>query len=313
MNIDKKIQKNVSLSGLTTFKIGGRARFFVEVKNKEELQVAVEWAKAKNVSHYILGGGSNVLINDGLIDKLIIKISSNQIVVNKNKIIVGAGLDLGKLVQTSIKNNLTGLEWSVGIPGTVGGAVRGNAAAYNFSISETVEKIEVYDLNKNRFKFIDKRNCQFAYKNSLIKKKSGLIILNVHLKLKKEKSEKIKENASHYLTVRKNHPKLPSAGCIFKNLPAFVVRRDSPELYEEARENNIIRNKMISAGWIISKTKLPGKTIGGAQISVNHSNFVVNTGNAKAENVVILISLTKQKVRTDFNLQLQEEIEYLGF
>ena len=313
MDISRKIQKNVSLAPLTTFKIGGKAKFFVEVKSKNELIAAAEWAKKNDLDFCILGGGSNILISDGIINKLFIKISPVSIEIKNNRIKCGAGTPLNLVIQKTIKNNLTGLEWAMGIPGTIGGAVRGNALAFKSAMSDVVEKVEAFDLQKNKFVVFNKQQCHFVNKGSIFKQNSSFIIWDIYLKLKKEKEQKIAANLNRCLSVRKNHPKLPSAGCVFKNFPASYVKNNNAELYQEAKENKILRNKLISAGWIISRTGLPGKKVGGAQISLEHANFIVNTGRAKAEDVIILIGLIKQKLRTEYNLQLQEEIEYIGF
>lgn len=314
MKIERKIQKNISLATFTTFKIGGRAKFFVEVKSREELIEAINWAKSQRIDFFILGGGSNILVNDKkIINKLIIKINYKKLSIENDLLISGAGADLSRVVRAAIKNKLTGLEWTLGIPGTIGGAVRGNASAFNFAIADSLEHVIVFDCRTKKFITLSQQQCHFSYKESLMKKNSYLIIWEISLRLKKAKAIKIKNNCKKLLAIRKNHPKLPSAGCVFKNLSAKYVKENSPELYEEARNNKIIRNNLISAGWIISKTNLPGKTIGQAKISTEHANFIVNLGQAQADNVIVLISIIKQKVRSEYNLQLSEEIVYLGF
>jgi len=313
MNTGIKIKKNVPLAPLTTFKVGGRAKFFVEVKDKNELLAAIEWSKKNGIGLCILGGGSNVLISDKVINRIFIKLKNTEINVKNNQIRCGAGAVLHAVVQKTIKNKLTGLEWAAGIPGTIGGAVRGNALAFKSTMNEVVQKVEVFDLQKNKFIILNKKQCCFSNKSSIFKQNNNFIIWDIYLKLKREQEEKILANYKFCLGVRRNHPKLPSAGCIFKNLSAQYVRKNSPQLYEEAINNKIVRNNLVSAGWVISRTSLPGKNVGGAKISADHANFIVNTGKAKPEEIVILISLVKQKIRVEFNLQLQEEIEYIGF
>lgn len=313
MDINKKIQRNINLAPLTTFKIGGKAKFFVEAKTKAELLAAIAWAKKNAVDFFVLGGGSNILINDGLINKLVIKMARGGVVVNKTSITAGAGANFGAVARAAIKHRLAGLEWAVGIPGTIGGAVRGNASASKSAMSDIVEKIEVFDLSQNKFRELNKRQCQFVRKGSIIKKNKKLLVWQVQLKLKPGKAQVIRECCAACSAIRSNQPKQPSAGCVFINFPVAYVKANAPELYVEAKDEKIIRNNLISAGWVISHTGLQGKVVGGAEISTKHANFIVNTGRAKAEDVIILISLVKQKVRDEFNLQLQEEIEYFGF
>ncbi|OQA39240.1 MAG: UDP-N-acetylenolpyruvoylglucosamine reductase [Parcubacteria group bacterium ADurb.Bin316] len=313
MNIKSRIKKNVALAPFTTFKIGGKAKFFIEVKTRNDLINAVVWAKNNGINFYILAGGSNVLINDKVINALVIKVNSKNLEVKRNIVQSGAGVVLGEVVNMAIQHNLSGLEWARGIPGTIGGAVRGNAAAFDVAIGSSIESIVVYDVVKNKFITLNNKNCRFGYKNSIVKENHSLIIWEVKLRLKKSTKKNIKNNSNKYLAIRKNHPKLPSAGCVFKNFSANYVKDNSPEIYQEAKDNKILRNKLISAGWLISRTDLPGKVVGGAQVSLQHANFIVNYNQAKAEDVIILIGLIKQKLRTEFNLQLQEEIEYIGF
>ena len=127
MSIEQKIQKNISLASLTTFRIGGSAKFFIEARDKDELPEAIKWAEKSKEKIFILGGGSNVLINDAGVDGLVIKINNKELKVGGEKIECGAGLELAKAVVEAARNGLSGLEWAGGIPGTVGGAIRGNA------------------------------------------------------------------------------------------------------------------------------------------------------------------------------------------
>lgn len=175
------IKKNILLAPYTTFKIGGKAKYFYEAKNREDLIKAIKWAKAaKGLPYFILGGGSNILISDKGFDGLVIKLS-----------IGNAGVLLSKLVDESIKAGLTGLEWAVGIPGTVGGAVKGNASAFGVSMSDIVKSVK-------------------RYKD---------IILSVELELKKGNRKKSQKLIQEYLEYRKKSQPMefPSAGCIFKN------------------------------------------------------------------------------------------------
>jgi len=192
-----------------------------------------------------------------------IKVNSKQKTINNNKIIAEAGVLLKDLIKLSIDSGLTGLEWTVGIPGTIGGAVKVNASAFNQSISKAVKKI----------------------------KKLDEIILSIELELKKGERERSKRLINQYLKKRKATQPLdyPSAGCIFKN--------------------PLNRN----AGYLIEQCGLKGKKIGQAMISEKHANFIINLDGAKARDVLSLIKLIKEDVKKRFNIELEEEIEYVGF
>lgn len=317
---DLKILENIPLAPYTTFEIGGPARFFCEAKTKKEIIKAIQWAKNKKVRYFILAGGSNVLVADNGFDGLVIKLQVSSYRLRDRIIIAEAGLNLAKLVQLALENSLTGLEWAIGIPGTLGGAIRGNAGAMGHSISEIIKKVEVLIDDKQnqklKVKKFSNRECKFGYRDSIFKSRSNLIILGAELQLKKGNKEEIRKRMAEYLKKREGQPKEPSAGCIFKNVeiarqPEIQFQEDNKEFVKIRRELVPIHDGKIAAGWLIEQCDLKGKKIGRAKISEKHANFIVNLGGAKAEDVFILISLIKQKVRNKFNIQLEEEIEFV--
>jgi len=319
--IDSKIQKNISLAPMTTFKIGGPAKFYIEIKTKEDLIEATKWAEKNKEEVFILAGGSNVLINDKGINGLIIKIDNDEIVFKGDRIECGAGANLTRIVRQVTSKNLSGLEWAINIPGTIGGAVRGNAGAYGDCIKNSIETVEIFNSKNGKFITLSNKDCEFNYRESIFKKiedSHKKIIWKVILKLNKENQEKINELIIKYSGHRqKNQPKLPSAGCVFKNFNVANLREESPriaKLIDEAENEGRVKNGMIGAGWVIDNLlDLKGKKIGDAKVSLEHSNFIVNTGKASSEDVITLISYIKQQSRSKFNIQLQEEIQYLGF
>jgi len=258
-----KIQKNVPLAKYTTFKIGGLAKYFFVAETTDDLIKAVEFAQEKNLPFFILGGGSNLLVSDEGFAGLVIAVKSKQLTIINNRIIAEAGVKLGDLIRTSVEARLTGLEWAIGIPGTIGGAVKCQASAFGRSIPNIVKEI----------KKIDK------------------IILSVELVLKKGDKKKSQQLIKEYFKKRKDSQPLdyPSAGCVFKN-PAGQF-----------------------AGQLIEECGLKGKQIGQAMISQKHANFIINLGKAQAKDVRKLIQLIKKSVNKNFKINLEEEIEYLGF
>ena len=209
---------------------------------------------------------------------------------SSKKIEVEAGVPLAQILQFSIKNNLTGLEWLVGIPGSIGGAIYNNVGAFGHSIEEIVKKIKFLNIKNFEIKTISDADCDFRYRQSIFKKHKELIILSAELKLGKGKKEEIRKKIKEYLNQRrKTQPLGLSAGCIFKNLPS------------------------LSAGWLIEQCSLKGFQLGEAEISKQHANFIINHGKATAKQVRSLIDFIKQKVKMKFGLNLEEEIEYLGF
>jgi UDP-N-acetylmuramate dehydrogenase len=312
--IEEKIQKNILLAPLSTFKIGGDAEFYVEIRKKEDLANAVDWAENNGKKVHIIGGASNLLINDKGVSGLVIKISNKSHKQEKNKIIAGAGSNLSSMVLASCKASLKGLEWAAGIPGTIGGAVRGNAGAYGGSMREVVDKVEIYDIEKRDFSELNGDECGFKYRTSIFAENPDLIIWQVYFSFTQGDKQELEVCLKDVILKRKDRiPREPSPGSVFKNLHLDYVAENNPELAKLAEKEGKIKGDKIPAAWVIESSGLAGKRIGGAMISEKHANFIVNAGNAAAEEVIMLISFIKQKVRTEFNLQLQEEIGYLGF
>lgn len=284
-----EIKENVSLAEQTTFKIGGPARYFFAAENKEDFVKAVGAAKEFELAFFILGGGSNILFSDKGFDGLVIKILSSKLEIQDSKIYVETGVRLDDLVKSAEDNSLAGLEWLVGIPGTVGGAVYGNAQAFGKRMSDIVEEVEALNRESMEIKKFSKEDCSFSLKNSIFKNNKSLIILSVVLRMEKGDKEEIQEKIKEYLDYRREeHPlDFPSAGSVFIN----------PEKEP--------------AGCLIEKCGLKGKKIGQAQISEKHANFIVNLGGAKAEDVLKLIKLAREKVKEKFGIELKEEIQII--
>jgi UDP-N-acetylmuramate dehydrogenase len=280
------LRTNQSLAVLSTFNIGGPADFFYEAKNEKDLVSLVELAQKKKIPFIIIGGSSNFLFDDLGFRGLVIKMADDSLKIGQEgKIIVGAGMILSKLVNFCTQKGLAGLEFAAGVPGTLGGAVVGNAGAWQESIGEKVLRVKVLD-KEGKIKWLEQKDCQFEYRESLFKKES-LIILSVELLLKQEDSQIIKQKVEENLNKRLSQPKEPSAGSVF------------------------INPKPDSAGVMIEKCGLKGYQIGGAKISDQHANFIINIGGAKASDVLELIALAKKKVKQQFSLDLKTEIKFL--
>jgi len=322
------IQKNIPLVQYTTFKIGGAAKFFCEAKDEDDIIKALKFAQENKLPVFILGGGSNVLVSDKGFDGLVIKILNTRYNIQDTKIECGAGCPLSKIVNESIKSSLTGLEWAAGIPGTVGGAVRGNAGAFGATMGDAIESVRVLDItNFSKARLFPSRSlasgipqsqaflsrdCKFEYRNSFFKQNPNLIILSVKLKLKKGDKAESEKKIKEILAKRKEKQPMdfPSPGSFFKN-PA-IKDKDLIKRFE-INTGQKIKDDKTPAGYLIDQLDLRGKKIGGAMVSEKHANFIVNTGNATAENVIALAAIIKTKVRNKFGIQLQEEVQMVGF
>jgi UDP-N-acetylmuramate dehydrogenase len=282
-----KVKANVLLASYTTFKIGGPADLFYEAKTSEEIIKAVKLAKRLKIPYFILGEGSNLLVSDQGFKGLVIKIQTLEFKLRNSNIIADSGVRLKTLVEEAAKAGLSGLEFAAGIPGTLGGAIRGNAGAWQQNIGDKVLRVRVLAKN-GKIRWLSQKDCQFKYRQSRFKK-TGEVILAIELQLEKGTKEEILKKIKKNLKNRKNQPKETSAGCIFVN------------------------PKPLSAGKMIEECGLKAKRVGGAQISTQHANFIVNLGEAKAKDVLQLIKLAKTKVQKKFGVRLEKEIYLLGF
>ncbi len=310
--LGKEIQTDVPLSKYTTFKIGGPAKYFFVAENNEDLVRALTFAKKLKVPTYILAGGSNVLVADSGFDGLVILNQAKDIIFKKdNKVVADAGVWLMDLVNKTIDQGLVGLENLGGIPGSVGGAIRGNAGAYGSEISDHLIGVEVMRGSKQFVLAKDK--CEFKYRDSIFKHNNDLII-SAEFQLEKGDTEKAKATVKDILQKRKDNLPLecPSAGCVFQNV---LLNAENMEAVKNLRNlpPEYLARKKVPAAWLIEFLDLKGKTIGKAQVSDKHANFIVNLGGATANEVLQLISYVKMKVRDELGIQLMEEVEYVGF
>lgn len=314
--MQKELEKLIGLPVLadeplkkyTTFKIGGPAKFFVVVNDKAHLFKAVKAAVDLHIPFIILGGGSNVLIADSGIDGLVIKLEPGEMEVRGGRVTVFAGNLLGQFIREAVKSGLGGLEFAANIPGTIGGAVYGNAGAYGKGVGDFVDEVEVIVVDGEvGLKILNKEECEFAYRESIFKKNKNWIVSEVAFALEKDASgeEKLAQIDAEWKKRLCSQPlDLPSAGCSFKN----ILYTDELKKFEAWA----VKGKLPAAKFI-EEAGLKGQKIGGAMVSDKHANFILNFDSATADDVIQLISLVKTKVRDEFNVQLEEEVQYLGF
>jgi len=285
-SLSKRIKTKVNLAGYTSFKIGGPAEYFFEPKNLKSLQQVLVSARQAGQRVFILGAGSNILVSDAGLDGLVVRLSSKNFrkcSCQGSYIVAGSGLKLNALISFSKKHNLSGLEFLVGIPGSLGGSLLGNAGAWGKSIGELVSQVGVLDYS-GKLKLLQGKQLKFAYRKSNLNK---YIIVWAKLKLytvqKKVIVDKINENLLRRKQSQSNN--LPNAGCVFKNPTGG------------------------SAGRLIDSCGLKGKARGKAVISKLHANFILNTGKAKSGDVLSLMGLMQKKVKERFKINLEPEVK----
>jgi len=303
----KGLKQNIILAKYTTYKIGGPADYFVSVKNYEELKKALQFAEDNSLPIFILAGGSNVLFSDNGFRGLVIKIDNKELNVNGNEITAEAGILMNNLVSQSIENSLAGLEWAGGLPGTVGGAIRGNAGCFGGEIKDIVKEIAALTYG-GEIKLYKGEDCRFNYRDSIFKRNNEIIISAV-FKLWPGNKENLKAIVFDHIKYRQARYRLPSCGSVFKNCPLEKVPQQVQEKFKEKIKNDPF--PILPVGTIIDACGLIGKTIGGARITEEHANIIHNFNNAKAADVLDLINLVKEKVKQKFDINLEEEVQLI--
>ncbi len=302
------VEQGVLLKDYTSFKIGGPAKYFFNARTNQDLTRAIKAAKELDIPFFILGGGSNLLVSDNGFNGLVIRVCNSRLEAQNSHLIASAGAKLIDLVSLAAESSLAGFEWAAGIPGTLGGAVSGNAGAFSKWMNNVVDWVDVFDAQSLAVKKLDNQECEFGHKISIFKKKPNLIILSAKIRLEKGDKTKIQKQINEYIELRKQkHPlDFPSAGCVFEN---YVPKKN------EWRPEFVQFKKLgaIPTGFLIDQCGLKGSIVGQAQISEKHANFIINLGGASSQDVVDLINLAKTKVKQKFGIDIKEEIQYLGF
>lgn len=305
-----KVKINEPMSRHTTFKIGGPAAFFVvlsDVSRAPDLLCSID---EEGVPRMVLGGGSNMLFQDEPYEGVVIKITDTRFSIDGTLLKAAAGAIIKDVSAATVAAGLTGFEWAIGVPGTIAGALRGNAAYNGIAMQDCVEKVEVY--RDGEVLELYRAQCDFAYKESIFKRNND-VILNITLALKKGSPETIQKQAIDNIQYRKSSQpdkKLGSAGCTFKNV--VVDEKEKERLRAIIQDERVLdimdKYSKVPAGRLIDMLGLKGSKKGSAQISDVHANFIVNLGGATAADVKYLVELVKEKVYNAYGIALEEEV-----
>ncbi|MBR1925376.1 MAG: UDP-N-acetylmuramate dehydrogenase [Clostridia bacterium] len=277
-----------SFKDITTFKIGGKIKFLVFIKNYKEIKYLLKFCHKNKQKYVILGGCSNVLCGDSGFDGVVILTTKMNAIKNKNNLVFAeCGAKLGSVVIFSKNHNLSGLEWAIGIPGTVGGSAVMNAGAFKKELYDFVDSVVIFD--GKRVKKLKKDKIEYGYRTTIFQNKN-YIILGVWFSLKAKSFLEISKNIDYYISLRKQKQNItfPNAGSIFKKANG------------------------ISAGKLIERCGLKGYRVGDAMISKHHAGFIVNLGSATQKDVQKLIDFILISVYNMFSLKLELEIKQIG-
>ena len=318
-----KVKLKEPLKKHTTFKIGGPADYFVIVDNTDKLIELLKYVNEEGLDYFLLGGGSNVLFSDDGYSGVVIRLQNRDVRAEDDMIVCDSGADVVAVSRLAAENDLSGMEWGICLPGTMGGAVRGNAAYGGVAISDILEKVEVY--RNGEILELNNNECEFSNKESIFKHNSD-IILRVWLKLKKiagdDEKKKSKQDMMDQIKYRADsQPGGYSAGCAFKNYVVSEEEKNKLKKLVETHCNastrkasllNILNNyNKIPVGWLVEAVGMKGKKVGGAMVSDKHANFIMNVDNATAQDVLDLIEEIKNKVYNEFKINIEEEVQVI--
>jgi len=299
------MQKKVDLAAYSSFGISSLARELITVNNPTDLLTILNQFKKSGQEYRIMGAGSNLILPDKGISESVIRICGGNFINEKLFFMCDAGVLLSDLVEESISKNLTGLELLSGIPGTVGGAVVGNAGAFGKSISDTVEWVEIWEGEK--VVTLTKKECFFSYRHSIFKEKK-FVILKVKIKLDPNQKENLMEVSNNIIKLReeKYHPGIKCPGSFFKNIPLENADRELLSKIDHSQ----IKGGKIPAGYLLEEVGVRGIRMGDIQVANFHGNLLINSGKGKSSDVKKLASFLKRKVKNKFGILLEEEVRY---
>lgn len=286
---EENVKIDEPMKAHTSFRVGGPADILVTPKDYSHIQYLIKHCNENHIPYFIIGNGSNLLVKDGGIRGVVIKLTRlNKISVSGNNVIVEAGASLSKTSKAAADACLAGFEFAIGIPGSVGGALTMNAGAYNGEISQIIKEALVIDRD-GEIKKLSKEELELGYRMSAIIK-YGYTILEATFELQNGDCEKIHERINDLTRRRTEKQPLeyPSAGSTFKR----------PEGYFAAK--------------LIEDSGLKGINIGDAEVSAKHSGFIINKGNANAEDILNLIKKVQETVKGNFNVDLHTEVMIVG-
>ena len=286
---EENIKYNEPMKNYTTFKVGGPAECLIKIYNLEELKEILKFAKENSINLTIIGNGSNLLVLDAGIDGIVAKIDIKKFEIKEgSKVILGAGNKMSEVAQKLLKEELTGFEELSGIPGTIGGAIKQNAGAHGKEMKDIIETVTLID-RKGNIKTLTNKEMQFEYRKSILSN-TDYIAIEAAINLQKGNKEEIKNKMEELKEKRKTTQPLeyPSAGSTFKRGKDFITAK------------------------LIDEAGLKGYKVGDAQISTKHAGFIINIGNATAQNVLQLMKHTQEEVYKHSGKKIEPEVEIIG-
>jgi len=306
---DVSVTEGALLSRHTRFGIGGPAGAFVQASSEGAFADALRVSQASGSALSVIGDGTNLIVSDQGFDGIVLRLTAKSIEHQAATVRAEAGAELQALVDYSIDHGLAGLETMTGIPGSVGAAVYGNAGAYGHSIEERVSQVRFLDGAAVRS--FGREECNFHYRESIFKERKDWIILSVVLALTPAPAAELRETAGKIFGIRleKYPASMKCAGSVFKNL----ILAELPDSLRQQIPERVIREGKVPSAYFLEQVGAKGMRSGGIQVADYHANLIYNSGDGTASELCELIVDLKSRVRKQFRLELEEEVQYVGF
>lgn len=303
------IRQEEPLALHTRFGIGGPAAVFCATEDRASFVTALNAIQTLAVPQMVIGGGTNLVVADAGFLGVVLEFRGSRITADGPLLVVEAGAVLQDAVDRSIALGLKGLETMTGIPGSVGGAVYGNAGAYGHSIQEIVTRVDFVD-NGEEHSF-NNEECGFGYRHSRFKDRKDWVILATELRFTEADSAELANVAGEIRTIRdaKYPPTMKCAGSIFKN----VFFADLPSATQAEVPTRVVREGKVPSAWFLEQVDAKGLRRGDIQVATYHANLIYNDGNGHSEDLVAVIEELKRRVRERFQFDIEEEVQYVGF
>jgi UDP-N-acetylmuramate dehydrogenase len=303
------VSSSTPLSRYTRFGIGGPADVYAETESVDAFVAALGVARASGLAVMVIGGGTNLIVSDDGFRGVVLRYTAQRLAAEGDRVHADAGAVLQDLVDFAIRGGLQGLETLAGIPGSVGAAVYGNAGAYGHAIAERVASVRFFD--GARVRVFDNAACEFHYRESVFKRHKEWVIFSTSLALEAADATLLRRTADDILAVR--NEKFPvtmkCAGSIFKN---FLLR-ELPECAAAQVPAAVVREGKVPAAYFLDQAGARGMVRGDIHVAAYHANLIYNAGGGTARDLCELIEELKARVRSRFGIELEEEVQYVGF
>jgi UDP-N-acetylmuramate dehydrogenase len=304
-----KVIAGALLKNYTRFGIGGPAAVYAETADPDSFIEALRVVRSEASPYVVIGGGTNLIVADAGYRGIVLRFTARAVRHEGMSVRADAGADLQELVDYTVAQGLKGVETMTGIPGSVGAAVYGNAGAYGHSIMESVHSVRFFD--GEAIRTFDNAQCEFHYRESIFKRHKDWIIFSTELRMQPAPAAELRETADGILKIRneKYPPTMKCAGSIFKNL----ILVELPPEVRDIVPAKVIREGKVPSAYFLEQVGAKGLKNGDIHVADYHANLIYNVGNGTARELTEVIDLLKSRVHERFGLDLEEEVQYVGF